>query len=469
MAQPICIGSLPSETLLQIFTEITEDSVVYISHPLTWHAFSQVCHRWRNLSVKTSSLWTHLHGVPLEFARILLERSGSALISVKYDSSNAQRSGNFDVLSIAMEHLSRIHSMDIFDDEEDVQLLLSRQLRLAAPSLETCLLTLPSHLQAQIQFPLNAPNLKTFNVLAPIRFSGELISTNIRKFCWYGVYTSQGENRHTFDSILEILECMPHLEILTLHNVMDCATVSAAKKPLLQFTSLKLLTVTDHDPLIYPFFKSIQAPSLRSLSVSINGNRSWTAKQLISTLMDFVSPIIQIQKQNHESYAVTIVPSSGSVGVSLLPMSVDKPLLRVRQTYHDLPHSFPGSTIACLIERLHIYPIEEVGVEFTHDDDDVNFILSHILEHVRLLASLICIAGSTRSTEAFETDGPVALSKFMRYLADSPDWSSRRIAPALRTLKVKGITKSSIVANAISQACQWRSDVKVVYLDSASS
>ncbi|TCD68265.1 hypothetical protein EIP91_011231 [Steccherinum ochraceum] len=112
---------LPEEVLLQIFLEVAmdcyeddEDEDCFpLIKPYRWLAVTHVCRLWRMYAVHYPLLWTRIVVLRLESLRAMLERSGTASLSLSLREHFGRRGGKNEILRLIQANKHRIRHLHL--------------------------------------------------------------------------------------------------------------------------------------------------------------------------------------------------------------------------------------------------------------------------------------------------------------------------------------------------------------------
>ncbi|KAG2343993.1 hypothetical protein BDR05DRAFT_209432 [Suillus weaverae] len=237
------ISGLPPEILATVFRHFVEE---WQNHPAkgapTCVVFTHVCRHWRQVALKSPTLWTYIIYTPPRWLGVMLERSKSASLFVVYDVAVSLRDCLEQILSqLPRIRVLRLRTINTPDIDRTIHLLSSQP----AP-----LLQIFEFSNTFFGEPTTRPISNTvFQGQSPRLRSVELTSSN---FSWTAhifsglrILSLRGTGDTSFPTLPQLLQAlrrMPALEQLTLEqlHINSQETNHLEKVPLAQLKSIAL-------------------------------------------------------------------------------------------------------------------------------------------------------------------------------------------------------------------------------------
>ncbi|KAI0065776.1 hypothetical protein BV25DRAFT_1593602 [Artomyces pyxidatus] len=270
---------LPVEIVLNIFSVFPASPLsphVLYSRPPPWLAVTHVCQRWREISLSSPSLWTHIITETRHWAGEMLIRSKNLPIVLQISPLGRRPSGYKSSSEVALSQASRACFIDI----DGFNIWHRPSLCVPAPILESLYLrgalfspTLPI---ADI-FPEGTPKLRSLclqglNISWPLHLlNPDLVELTLDDIC--------EDDRPSLLQLREALSAMPNLNTLSLKHTLPLQSQDSTPHTIMAtwegvtlptLPSITTLEVAGQSGMeILGFTSSFTFPSLTSVVIGI--------------------------------------------------------------------------------------------------------------------------------------------------------------------------------------------------------
>lgn len=374
------LARVPHEVFSEIFGILAKEDppVVTDSHALGWIVVTHVCHRWRTIALKNSSLWRLVdHNIGGQWMKIRLARSQPMSVHLKLRFPHSEHWPNDETLTHALSQLHRIERLGLHDCITQSKFELIRDLLAQDSATLREIHIAPRTVQG---LPENEDNL----VIATDTFTGNfpnlrsMILKNVQ-MTWdctlfAGLTSLRIEGlaieRPTPEHMLAALGRMHDLQNLTLSFALPAATDNewAAQAVSTQLKNLRYLKINDGLLECTEFLAIVRLPMDSELNITVECDVVHPTSQLNAKIPEVLRHSFGTRIGSSISLyglAVTCAAPSAKDPMSLALMAFPHPYPTQRSKTRPLHHNVrfvigrndPPSVRRKKFERLIVPPV----------------------------------------------------------------------------------------------------------------
>ncbi|CAK5283099.1 unnamed protein product [Mycena citricolor] len=275
------ISRLPPEVLSRVFLCL----VLSDSYSVRWtREISHVCRQWRAVALEFPWVWSYPSFRHLDWAEEMLERSKSALLTIKFHEVYTPPR-MIDLLTRALSQVSRLGELDFDVKDRLAQLGLLVNMTDPAPFLHTLHLEATGHYGGPLSLPAtflggDTPRLRRVDLTGfAIAWDSPLLR-NLTRLRVVHFARQESTLSMTMKELLDALDHMPLLESLELKNILPPIAVQARPRVLL--AHLESLELADNVEECCGILSQMTYPSSAKVHVACFGEKASSCHPIFS-------------------------------------------------------------------------------------------------------------------------------------------------------------------------------------------
>ncbi|EIM86881.1 uncharacterized protein STEHIDRAFT_139598 [Stereum hirsutum FP-91666 SS1] len=335
------LARVPHEVFSEIFAFLAVGSPPGTHNALGWIVVTHVCHRWRAIALRDSSLWKIVdHDMGPQWMKIRLARSEPIPIHLELRFPLSGSALNDEVLTVALSQLHRIERLGLYDNILQANFELIRDL-LAQDSatLRKIVIVSSSHFVLTTDtFTGNFPNLRSMTLRdTQVTWDGSIFA-GLASLTMVGKCVKKPE----IGQMLAVLGGMPSLQNLTLSNILPDAEPGednwTARSGPTQLKSLRYLKLNDNLLQCAQFLASVRLPMDASLSLTIQCDEA--LRFLGRYVKEIICVVLRLSFRTRIGVPVTLQSLTISCGVpSNQPIGMQLELVGIPHKSSEMQHS----------------------------------------------------------------------------------------------------------------------------------
>lgn len=288
------ISRLPPEILSKIFAFCASENPS-TGKPLHWIKVSHISRYWRAVALDSPSLWGNIVTTRPRWTEEMVKRSKMARLTLDADLS-CVTPRIFEAVQLVLQHITRISDLRLVASSATINRLVTG-LPIDAPFLESLSLSVPRNNRFGMDEDFTLPQSLFSGDISQLQHL-ELVKCNINwdSSLLTGLTVLKLSDipllaRPTTSQLLDVLEKMPAMEILHLHEVLpsvdDETMLSRVPDRIIALPHLSHIAVISTVPECTNLFKHITIPS--SVTFYLNTRGTDTTNQDFSGLFNSFS------------------------------------------------------------------------------------------------------------------------------------------------------------------------------------